>query len=503
MTRGRGRRFGALIDPTQVYVIEYRRDSAGVEIMDHMSVVRGMPAIEDAAGAVADLVRSVAAPGDARVTAAIRGFGISYELLTLPPAGSDVLQPVVDREMRRLFPDIDDPLISFAVGGNIDRRTGKRASSVKGVPDRRASPATGEILPLEILAAAAPRRVVNAVAETLSRAGIRLEHLTVVPQAMARLYREVSGSQEPAGLVIMLRGSPVIGVFQGGDIRFISEPPPADEAPPSVDLQTVIDQVGRARMYLRQHFRGVDVDKILVAADPADQAHVDAVLNAALNLDVLPLAPTMGPPAAIVALGGVLNAEGDAEMVLYPPPEQLHAIAGRKRTTRANAMATAVCVLALVLAVFSTISVSRAAGTLRAARALAEQEMARTAAAMQVIENRRQNFQRTETLRAHAADRQHLAEILNALRLAQPPNVGLSAAALARTSDGWTADISGSAAGSTGAQVVRGVDEFYRDIQQRLPLQSVSLDAFDQAGDEPDVTGTFKVTFRTRRTPTP
>jgi hypothetical protein len=499
MSKSAPRRFGALIDPDRVYVIEYARRAGGVEILNHLSVARSMPSIEEAADAVIELIRSTAAPGDAQLTATIRGFGISYHLLTLPPAGADVLAPIIDREMRRLFPDIENPLVGFAVGGHIDRRTGKLAAvpAKRGLPDRRSS-VTGEILPLEILAAAAPRHVVSTVAGRLGRAGIRLDHLTVVPQAMARLYREVNGSPDPGAVAIMLQGSPVIGVFQDGDVRFISEPPPSDEGLSAVDVQTVIDQVGRARMYLRQHFRGADIEKIFVAADPADQAHVDAVLNAALNIEVVPLAPAMGPPAAIAALGSVLNAEAGTEMVLYPSPADLNEVAIRRRMRTWTLAAAAVCVLAVAVAAFMTVTAARAASELRTERAAADAQIARIAPAMSVIGERRANMERIMAIRAHYEGRQQLARLINGIRLAQPPNVGLASANLTRASGGWRVQIAGTALGATGADVLEGVAEFSRELPARIALESFNLDSFEYAGDAGEMSGNFKVSFTAR-----
>lgn len=490
-----GRLFGALIDPDRIYVIEYARRATGVEIIQHLTVARSMPTIEEAADAVAHLVRTAAPPGSARLTAAIRGFGISYHLLTLPPAGADVLAPIIEREMRRIFPDISDPLVAFALGGHIDRRTGRAAtSSKKGFPERR-SDATEDVLPLEILATAAPRHVIDTVADTLTRGRIRLDHLTVLPQAMARLYREVNGSPAPAALAIMLQGAPVIGVFQGGDVRFISEPPVSEEGLSAVDIQTVIDQIGRARMYLRQHFRGADIDKIFVAADPADQTHVDAVLNAALNVDVVPLAPAVGPPAAIAALGSILNAESGTEMVLYPSASDArHAVAATRRHAWLG-VAAAVCALAISAAVFTTVTASRAAGELKAERAAADAEMARIGPAMNVITERRANMERAAGIQAHYGGRQQLARLVNGIRLAQPPNVALGSATMSRTGGGWRVEITGTAIGESGADVLEGVAEFQRELPARIPLETFTLDSFAYGTDENDMSGTFKVSF--------
>ncbi len=496
MKASASRRFGAFIAPDRVYVIEYRRDASGIEILDHMSVARSMPDVEDATEAVVDLIRlSVPAPDEAQLTAAIRGFGISYHLLTLPPAGAVVLAPIIEREMRRLFPEVGDPVVAFAVAGRIDRRTGKPTASPNGVSERREPAETDEILPLEILAATAPRHVVDSLAYRLRDAGIRLQHLTVVPQAMARLYGEVDGSPEPAAMAIMLPGAPIIGVFQGGEVRFISEPPASNEALAAVDLQTVIDQVGRARMHLRQHFRGADIEKIFVASEPAEEAHVAAVLNGSLNLEVVPLAPTIGPPEAIAALGSVLNAELGTEMVLYPSADQLRRKAEKRRTRGWTLAAAGVCMFAIAFAVVSAVSAGRSAAALKVERGAADAQMARTASAMDVIGQRRANMERTSAMQAHASGRQHLARLLAGIRLAQPPNVALTTATLIRTASGWRVELAGTATGPTGAAVLEGVDSFSRELPARIPLQSFQLDSLGYADDESQVTANFAISF--------
>lgn len=503
MTASTTRRFGAFIDPDRVYVLEYRRNGPGIEILEHMSVARNLSDVVDASEALVDLLQlSVSGDEGVSLAAAIRGFGISYHLLTLPPAGAEVLAPVIEREMRRLFPDVEDPVVGFAVGGHIDRRTGKptAAPAKPGLPERRSPGAAGEILPLEILAAAAPRYVVNTVVDTLERAGIQLQHLTVLPQAMARLYREVNGSGEPAALALMLHGAPVIGVFQGGDVRFISEPPPSEDMLAAADIQTVIDQVGRARMYLRQHFRGADIVKIFVAADAGEQSHVDAVLNAALNLEVVPLAPTVGPPAAIAALGSVLNAESGAEMTLFPSPTDLVRKSAQRGEKLWTLGAGAICALALAVAVIFAVRASRAASELRAERAAADAQLAKIGSAMEVVDERRANMARNAALDAHYAERQHLARVLNGIRLAQPPGVGISGANLARSPEGWRVQISGTSSGASGADILEGVAEFSRELPQRIPLQSFNLDSFDYAKENAEAgtdaeSGIFRLSF--------
>ncbi|HUR92383.1 MAG TPA: hypothetical protein VMY38_06895 [Gemmatimonadaceae bacterium] len=492
MTRAKLRSFGAFIDPDRAYVIEYRRRSTGIEVIDHMSLARPMPDIADAADAAAELINASAGRGNSTLTATIRGFGTSYHLLTLPPAGADVLSPIVEREMRRLFPDVEDPAVAFAVGGYIDRRTGKPPDA-KGLPERRATEES-EVLPLEILAAATPGRVVETLVVRLRSFGIQLDHLTVLPQAMSRLYREVSRYPGPSAVAMMLPGAPVIAVFQAGDVRFVAEPPSAPDARSDDDVQTVIDQVGRARIHLRRNYRGADVEKMFVAAEPSDRSHVASVLNAALNIEVQPLADAIGPPAALAALGGVLNAESGADMALYPSAAEMIRIEKRKKVSMITLAAAIVCILAIAFAAFNTISATRAAKELREERAAADAALSRIGPMMGVIEQRRANSDRIAAIQSHRTGQQQLARILNGMRLAQPPNVDITEASLTRTDAGWTVAVSGKAIGSTGAQVLRGVDAFYRELPRRVPLESLSLDTFDYVtGDQ--IVGDFRITF--------
>ncbi|MGI9139481.1 MAG: hypothetical protein ACR2GJ_00020 [Gemmatimonadaceae bacterium] len=495
MNKAKLRSFGAFIDPDRVYVIEYRRRSSGIEVIDHMSVARAMPDIVDAADATAELIRSTAGSGNSALTATIRGFGTSYHLLTLPPAGVDVLTPVVEREMRRLFPDIEEPAVAFSVGGYIDRRTGKPPAT-KGLPERRASDEP-EVLPLEILAATTPGRVVSALATRLRSSGIRLDHLTVLPQAMSRLFREVSRSSRPSAVAMMLPGAPVIAVFQAGDVRFVAEPPSAPNAGSDDDVQTVIDQVGRARIHLRGNYRGADVETMYVAAEPADRSHVASVLNAALNIEVQPLADAIGPPAALAALGGVLNAESGTDMTLYPTAGEMIRLEQRKKASTIMLAAAIVCIIAIAFAVFNTISATQATAELREERAAADAQLARLAPMMGVIEQRRANVERIAAIQSHRGGQQQIARIINGMRLAQPPNVGLTSSTLTRTEAGWTVAMTGRAIGSTGAQVLRGVDSFYRELPRRVPLDSVSIVSFDYATGN-GIVGDFTMSFVAR-----
>jgi hypothetical protein len=185
-------------------------------------------------------------------------------------------------------------------------------------------------------------------------------------------------------------------------------------------------------------------------------------------------------------------------MVLYPSERELRRYSAKGRVQTWTFAAAAACAAAILFAAFTTVTASRAASGLRAERAAADAQMARIAPAMNVIGERRANMERVSAMQAHFEQRRQLARIVNGIRLAQPPNVGLSAATLTRNSGAWRVEITGVAHGATGADVLEGVAEFSRELPARIPLDAFNLDSFEYAGDAGDMSANFKVSFSAR-----
>jgi hypothetical protein len=486
----RPRRFGAFIGSRGVYLVEYRRVTSGIELGEHRAVMRDLPDIDEAAAALVALVLEAGGAGSS-VAATIRGFGVSYRLLVLPPAERSVLAPVVDNEMRRLHPEVTDPVVNFSVGGSVERRS-QPASGDQVTYDRRV--AAQAVPPIEVLAATAPTHVVRALTQALGRHGVTLTHLTIPPQAMARVYEEVNGEGDASAVAMMLPGGPLIGLFQNGNLRFVTEPP-STVRELSADLQTVVDQVDRGRMYLRQQFRGADIDRVFLATDPDAQQHFNAILATSLNVDVQPLVPTDAPAAAVAALGAVLDADDISGLSLYQAAAQKSRSGAHTHSRAATYAARALSGVALAWALFTVFSARRGVDAVAEARQNSAQSLASLETIRSVVDERRNNAARLAAIDALAADRRRLINQLQGVALSRPPGVDLGRIYLQRSDVGWSGEITGTAAGATGAHALRAVDRFENELPRALQTSSLSLADFTQVEDETVVN--FRVTFET------
>jgi hypothetical protein len=485
----RPRRFGAFISPRGVYLVEYRRVTSGIELNEHRAVTRELTEIDDAAAALVALVLEAGGAGSS-VAAAIRGFGVSYRLLVLPPAERAVLAPVVDNEMRRLHPEVTDPVVNFALGGRVERRLQPSGDQI--THDRRI--AAQAIPPIEVLAATAPTQVIRVLTQALGRHGVTLTHLTIPPQAMARVYAEVNGEGNASAVAMMLPGGPLIGLFQNGSLRFVTEPP-STASELTAELQTVMDQVDRGRMYLRQQFRGADIDRIFLATDPEAQQHFNAILATSLNIDVHPLVSTQAPAAAVAALGAVLDADDDTGLSLHPSGSKRRESATRQQHRAAMYLVSAVSAVALAWALFTVFSARPAVDSVADARRQSARSLASLEAIRGVVEERRANAARLSALGALAADRRRLISQLQGIAGSTPPGVQVGRTYLERLEDGWRGEVTGTASGFSGAHALRAVDRFENELPRALQTSSVTLADFTQGDDETVVT--FRITFET------
>jgi hypothetical protein len=492
--------FAAFVEPKLVHIFEYVRDSAAIEVLRHETDSGDWTAAPGAAAALAGLVRRAAGRKTrASVVAVVRGFDVHYRLLRLPPAAPDVLRLVVEREMRRLHPEIEDAVVDFAVSGYAERR-GLPAQDNSSLPDRRQSDVA--VPPAEILAAAAPAAVVKAFTDALDEHGIVLEHLTIPAQAVARLYEQVNGNREATAIALMLPGGPFVAFFQNGELRFVTEPPaPMHESVAA--LQTAIDQLSRGRIYMRQQFRGADVTRVLLAAQPEEQSHLDSALTAVLEVDVEGLPVSVGSPAAVAALGAALDAASGDGLSFHPSAHarQLAIAHGRFRT--AMLATAAVAAVAVAAALFAVATAQRAATRLEDTRRRTAAEVATVQAISAVVSNRRDNRDRLRAVADLAAGRQTLARVLQGIVRAAPPPVTVSRIALSRDSGPWRAEVSGISTGLSTAGALRGVSVFQQELPRVLPSAEVEVVDFDQAADDSGVNFRLVVTLPNGAPPAP
>lgn len=433
--------------------MEYARVSAGVRILDQQVVSSSCTRPIDAAEALAAAMRLAKGEG-ARLAMAIRGLGSEHLIVTLPPADDAVLRPVVGRELYRVYPDLQQPVFEFARGGSIDRRARARPAE-QGQPRQ------------EILIGAVPGEVARELDEVLTRHGISLDHLTVLPQALQQLYSEVDGSNEPTGVVFALPGGPLIGFFQEGELRFVVDSLLSFEPAPAEALESILEQLERGSLYLRQTFRGAAMNRVLVSADPSG-AEVMAALEARLGITVRIFGSEMRAPEALIALGAVRDAESPAPINLSPRAESRVVRVRRSQERTLMLVADVVMALAIVWAVLTVWSVKELSARVAADVAQVQRVAPQVAHMRAVAESRRDYIREATYLDSLAADRAAVQRVLAAIGVIGRSEVQVEQIRLTRAAVGWAADLVAVSTGPSTAGALFGVDRFYRALPVAL-----------------------------------
>jgi hypothetical protein len=475
------RRFGAFVEPHGIFLVEYHRERDGIAIIRRQSDERRVLGLAEAGERLAALVRA-GGSGSSRLAAVMRGFGSAYQLMMLPPAEPAVLGPVVRRELTRLNPDMERPRIDFVVGGEIDRR--RRARPEGGRPQQ------------EVLVGAAPELAVSAFGDELAAAGIELEHLTLLPQVIQRLYQQGDGSPKPTACYVELPGGPLIAFFHENQLRLVVEPPIGGDSSVTSRAEILAEHLDRGNLYLRQQFRGVELGRLLIAAAPGQESELIEMLRARLGYPVAKFSGPDAPTAALVSMGAVLDAEAERGLNLSPFAESAEVRSERSNRQKAVLTAAAVSAIAIIWAILSVAGVVSLSRKVESERRVAEARMNTLAPIRVIAAQRQKNAQSIRYLDNVASDRVHTEEILRAIVRATPPGTQLTAVSLDRAGQEWNLQISGTAFGETGADVLLGVDRFYHALPRELPMHDLVLAALeDITGGDFGTAMKFTVTF--------
>lgn len=473
--------FGAFIEPAGIYLVEYRRERDGIAIIRHHEDARRVIGLADAGERVSAIIKNSSLPSS-RLAAAVRGFGSTYQIMMLPPAEPAVLGAVVKREMTRLNPDMDNPRVDYVLGGEVDRRVRKRPEG--GTPQQ------------EVLVGAAPEIALSAFGEELALAGVELDHLTLLPQVIQRLYERADRSRIPTACFVDLPGGPLIGFFNEGQLRLVVEPPIAEDEDLESRVQTLAEHLDRGNLYLRQQFRGVELGRLLIAVNPAAEPALLEALRARLAYPVDKFPGSESQPSALVALGAVLDAEAERGLNLSPYAISPLVKAERRKRRSVTLGAGIVAALAIVWAAISVVQVLNLSRKIEADRRLAESRMSTLAPLRVVAANRQKNAQSVAYLQKLRTDEEHVQQLFRALVRATPPGVQLSSFSISRSGEEWSASVAGSAFGDTGADVLLGVDRLYHAIPREMSVHDLLLtELADAPGEGFGAAMKFTMTF--------
>lgn len=481
MRSGGSAHFGAFVEPAGIHLVEYQRERSGISILRQHYDDRRILGLAEAGERIGTTIKSFGLPA-ARLSASVRGFGSSYQIMMLPPAEPAVLGAVVRREVARLNPDMDSPRVDYVLGGEVDRR--KRTRPEGGIPQQ------------EVFVGAAPEMAVVAFGEELSAAGIELDHLTLLPQVIQRLFERIDGSQQPTACFVDLPGGPVIAFFNENQLRLVVEPPIAGDQDIASRVQNLKEHLDRGNLYLRQQFRGVELTRLLVSADPAEEEEYLERLREALRYPAEKLAGPVAQPGSLVAIGAVLDGEAQQGLNLSPFAESPLVRAEREQRRYISIVAAFVSALAILWAVFSvaqTVSLNKRVMT---DQRIAQERMNTLAPLRVVASQRQQNAQSLTYLNGLEADRANVQQFLRALGRATPPGVQLQSVSIARKGAEWNVNVAGGAFGGSGADVLLAIDRFYHSLPREMSLHDLVLaDLNDATSDQFSAAMKFTVTF--------
>jgi hypothetical protein len=458
------RTFGALVAHDGVCLVEYLAEKTGLRVVGQWASHERSASIDQAAQRLATLVaaRGVRRP---KIAIAIEQFGVVHHTMTLPSAADEVLRPIVEREMQRLF-GLTDATIAFARGAAADHRDAPRNMSAA--------------TPTQIFIAATPRDTIDAIYARLIAAGIDVEIATVVPKTMHSLYEAMGASSETTAVLVCLEGGPHLAFFIDGRLELAIDPPIAleGERPP---IAVILDQVERGAVYFRQQFRGATATRLLLAAPAEEYTPLAAALEERLRVRVSPLFSSDVSPDAVVAMGAVLEARQQSALDFYPHPPTF-AERVRESLSGFDGVVAAVGAAAVIAGLWGSLQYKSLAETRAENERLGAEVRGGVATVQmlrQVAERRWDYSHSVRFIEATNAERLALTTSLRGIADVAPAGVRFDTLRVARAESGWTANIAGEAVGATAAQAAGALDVFYQSIRRRNGIATATLDEFE------------------------
>lgn len=466
---------GAYVCPNGASVVECRRTRAGLEIMRTFDV----PAhLETAAAAADHLVRVItsAAISRADVSVAIRGFGLQHHVLQLPPADDEILTTIIEREMRRLEPQLVDFTTAWIRLPVSPQAAAAEAQSAQ-------------------LAVVVPDDTVMAFEQRFGETQLTLAHLTALPSAMARIAGEFDAADDISAMVAALPDGAFFGFFLGNALRLVVEPPFHVQG--QHDAVAVAEEAELGSMFLRQQFRGARVDRVTIigAVDAVDDA--ESTLAGRLGVPVKRFALRDLSAAAHAAVGAVLDAEASPPLSLGGSTRDREEHDARGGLHSAALVASLIALLVGAWTVFGAVQARGATDDLARAETRILQDSFGLAGVRSTAEQRKLIRNAQAALRIVATDRADLQQTIASVAGSIAPRLRLDSMALTRNGDGWSVVLGGMAGGETSARAVQNLNDFYQQLPRHLVLHDLSLDrmSYVDSSGATDAAVRFEVSF--------
>lgn len=486
MMLGRGPRIGAYVCPRGVFAVECVPAAGGLEVRRAFGEPFGLRNADEAAERLVTVLHA-AGVARARVSVAVRGFGVGHHTLQLPPAADAVLDAVIEREVRRLEPHLAECVVQWMP---LPALEGSLAGPSAG-PEQRA-----------VFASAAPREVVTALDERLRVAGHRLEHLTTLPVAAQRVVEQFdSGSGTVATVTALPDGAYIAFSLEGG-VRLIVEPPLPQDA--AHEASALAEELELAITFVRQQFRGTAVDRVALLGARPSMTDLRASVADRLGIPAKQIEGETLAPAALIALGSVIDGGGAHPLSLGGATRARQQSPATSRLETASLVALFVMALAGFWTVAETVRTVRADRAVRSAVRRVEQDDFGLASLRSTAEQRRLVANAIEAVRVSAADRASVQAALAAMAMAMPSPVRIDTLRLAWTEGSWRAEVGGTIESTSNARAVQVLHDVYRELPQRLAVDSLRLDQLaygDETPQDPDASGglvRFQLSFALR-----
>lgn len=468
---------GAYLCPRGVFLVESRARAAGLEVVRSFDEPAPLATVN---AAVTHLLQALDSAGieKAEIAIVIRGFDTVHHVLSLPPASDAMLSPIIEREIRRLEPQLSDPVFGWLPLPAND------------------SPPTEQANQRQILVAATPRAAAEEIESALENAGHSLLHLTALPAAFQRIVEEFEPSRETTALVAPLPDGAFLGFFLGGAIRLTVEPPLQDQE--AQESAAMAEEVELGAMFVRQQFRGAQIEHVTIAALAREFTDADAILGEKLGVPISRLNTHGLSAASLAAMGAILDARAADALSIAGQISRKKQGATRVVFQRAAHVAAGIGALLALWTLYQGITARRAAAELRDAKRAVEQESFGLVPLRATAGQRRLIRDALAALRIVSEDREELQRLLGAISSGINPPVQLDSLQLARGSNGWVASLAGTAAAATNGRAVQALHDFYRDLPRRAIVEQLALEAltYDESNDDTrGATVRFRLSF--------
>jgi hypothetical protein len=438
-----------------VFGIECRRAASGMEVVRTFGEPFALRTARDAADHLTGVL-SAAGIARADVSMVVRGFGVAHHHLQLPPAADSLIGPIVEREVRRLEPHLTDCVVQWAAMPPLE------PASPTTPPQR------------SVFAIAAPAETVGAFESGLAAAGHRLKHLTALPVAAQRLLDQFDSGDGTIATIVPLPDGAYIGFSLAGGIRLIVEPPlPSDMAHEAAALA---EEVDLAAMFVRQQFRGATTDRVVLVGARASLQDLKTSLADRMRVPVKHLEADALAPVGFVALAAVLDGDTALPQSLGGATRQRAVARGLSRLESISIAAVVILALVGFWTIVETARSMTAGRSLAAAQQRLERDAFTLAPARATAEQRRLVRNAMDAVQLASIDRVRLQTALAGIASAARLPVRIDSLHLVRADAGWRAVLTGDVESSTNARAVQALHELYREIPQRVTVDSVRLD---------------------------